>query len=187
MSSNNVKVEEEVTTILKDQSTIDLSTNDHDNISDITKEEIVIDESFIGGGTAEKKNHNKANSFAETMTIGCPPSTSSPASSFWKKFSIRNLESIESDPREFSHIKKRLILATVALATSMYVTSSVEICYLLFCNNNILSRLNSAPISSNIFVSPYNHVVFGKNITYLRNAIFIFLKVTCYSANASIL
>lgn len=34
---------------------------------------------------------------------------------------LRSLNSLESDPRGFAQVKKRLILATVAIATSMYV------------------------------------------------------------------
>lgn len=124
---------EEVTTV-KGYSTPDLSTNDknHDNISDITTEEIVTDD-FTGGEVSEKtmnstdkekKHQYMANSFAESITTECPPSNHS--TSKCKRFALlRNLDNIDSDPREFSHVKKRLILATVALATSMYVLNSL--------------------------------------------------------------
>lgn len=124
---------EEVTTV-KDYSTPDLSTNDknHDNISDITTKEIVTDDSTggevsektINSTDKEKKHQYMANSFAESITTECLPSNH--LTSKCKRFALlRNLDNIDSDPREFSHVKKRLILATVALATSMYVLNSL--------------------------------------------------------------
>lgn len=119
---------EEVTTV-KGYSTPDLSTDDknHDNISDITTEEIVTDDSEVSEKTmnsTDKEKKHQYNSFAESITTECPPSNHS--TSKCKRFALlRNLDNIDSDPREFSHVKKRLILATVALATSMYVLNSL--------------------------------------------------------------
>jgi hypothetical protein len=99
---------------MKDQTTpttIDLSSldNKYDTISDTTKK-VVDDDASI---TEEKKI---AKSYTEDSIIeesASPPQKSSSLNLF------RNLNSLEQDPRQFSPIKKRMILATVALATSM--------------------------------------------------------------------
>jgi hypothetical protein len=66
--------------------------SDNTSVSMETKEETIKDEQAL-----------------ENQII---PKTSSPVWMFWKK------DDLESDPRQFSTLKKRLILLTVAFATS---------------------------------------------------------------------
>jgi hypothetical protein len=87
----------------------------NDNISDLTKQEIIID------SVSDETNKLSAVVSLDESTIAKENKKSTTQQSSFSFLSLlRDLDDLESNPREFSKVKKRLILMTVALATSMY-------------------------------------------------------------------
>lgn len=78
-----------------------------DNASDLTKEEVTFTEDL--DITEESDGSIDKNTIARSKE----------SSVFRLKEALKELNSMESNPREFSPPKKRLILMTVALASSM--------------------------------------------------------------------
>jgi hypothetical protein len=110
---SNAEKDEEIA--IQDQNELDYS---HDTLSS-GKNELAANESTVAAMNDEKtRTGNDIVEEDETQ----PPILEEKSSVFntiWNN--LRALDSIASDPREFSRLKKRLILATVAIGTSMYV------------------------------------------------------------------
>jgi hypothetical protein len=82
---------------------LSMNTMKDGDLSDIAKEDVITIDS--------KSSKNNTESSMEATTVV--------QQRWWKNNPLKDLDNLESNPREFSNIKKRLVLMTVALASSM--------------------------------------------------------------------